>query len=149
MKVIIATDGTAGALDAARLAVELLRPGATVSLVAVIPNRVDPMDDAGGFEGPVLTEEEADSEWRKGVAAGGAALAATAAALGPDVDSMLVPSNESPGKALVHLAEEQHPDLLIIGSERPGFFQRLFGHSVTDEVVHHAPCPVLVVPHLS
>jgi nucleotide-binding universal stress UspA family protein len=149
MKVIIATDGTDGALGAARRAIELLRPGATLSLVAVIPSRADPMEDAGGFEGPVLTEEQADADWQKAVAGGETALAETARALGPDVETMLLPSDESPGRALVHLAEEQSPDILIIGSERPGFFQRLFGHSVSDEVVHHAPCPVLVVPHLS
>jgi nucleotide-binding universal stress UspA family protein len=148
VKVIIATDGTEGALEAAREAVELLRPGSTVSLVAVVPARVDPMEDAGGFEGPILSEEEADEQWKEGVAAGEAALSETAKAIGPDVETFLVPSTEPPGKALVRLAEEQKPDVLIIGSERPGFFQRLFGHSVTDEVVHHAPCPVLVVPHL-
>lgn len=148
MKVIIATDGTDGALEAAREAVALLRPGSTVSLVAVVPVRVDPMEDAGGFEGPIMTDEEADSQWKEGVAAGEAALADTARAIGPEVETLLVPSDEPPGKALVRLAEEQKPDVLIIGSERPGFFQRLFGHSVTDEVVHHAPCPVLVVPHL-
>ncbi len=148
MKVIIATDGTEGALDAARKAIQLLRAGSEVSVVAVVPAFEDPMEDAGGFEGPVMSEEEAEAEWHEAVAAGNAALAETASSLGPDVTTMLLPSEESPGRALVRLAEEQKPDVLIIGSEHPGFFQRLFGHSTTDEVVHHAPCPVLVVPHL-
>lgn len=149
MKVMIATDGTDGALGAARQAMQLLRPESTVCLVAVIPSHEDPMEDAGGFEGPLLTEEEADRDWEEAVSSGNAALAATAQELGPDVETMLVPTDEAPGRAIVRLAKEQAADVLIIGSERPGFFERLFGRSVTNEVVHHAPCPVLVVPHLT
>ncbi|MCU1351426.1 MAG: hypothetical protein JWM05_635 [Acidimicrobiales bacterium] len=146
MNVIIATDGSDGAIAAARAAFELLRPDAEVLLVAVIPDRVDPLEEAGGIEGPVLTEEEADQQWQAAVAAGSGALARTAQAVEPVVRTVLLPSSEPAGRALVQLATEQQPDVLILGSERPGFFQRVFGSSVTDQVVHHAPCPVLVVP---
>src|SRR5580700_3639561 len=53
-KVVMATDGSEAAIDAARRSMKLLHPDAHVAVVMVIPQREDPEDDAGGFEGPVL-----------------------------------------------------------------------------------------------
>ena len=61
MNVLIATDGSEPALDAAHRSLTLLRDGARISLVMVIPDKEDPMATAGGFEGPVITEEEAEA----------------------------------------------------------------------------------------
>lgn len=47
MNILVATDGSESAIDAARRAMDLLRPGAHVVLVAVIPEYEDPMSDAG------------------------------------------------------------------------------------------------------
>lgn len=56
MRVVVATDGSEAAIDAAHRSIELLRPGAEVILVMVIPEKEDPMDDAGGIEGPVISD---------------------------------------------------------------------------------------------
>ena len=37
-------------------------------------------------------------------------------------------------------------DLVIMGSHEPGFLRDLFFGSTTKEVIHEAPCPVLVLP---
>jgi len=147
MQVLVATDGSDAAIAAAQRAITLLRPGAEILLVTIIPEMEDPMETAGGFEGPTLTEEEADQEFGEAAEAGTRALERTAAALGGHVDVRLVPLDEEPGHAIVDVARRSQPDLLVIGAGGKHFFRRLFTGSVSDYVVHHAPCPVLVVRH--
>jgi nucleotide-binding universal stress UspA family protein len=50
----------------------------------------------------------------------------------------------APAHQIVERATEWHADLIIVGSHGRGFWGRLLG-SVSDGVVHHAPCSVLVV----
>jgi universal stress protein F len=49
----------------------------------------------------------------------------------------------SPAREILHLAEEEHADLIIIGSHRPDFYNYLIG-ATADRVVRHAACSVLV-----
>jgi nucleotide-binding universal stress UspA family protein len=147
IKVVMATDGSEVAIDAARRSMDLLHPDAHVAVVMVIPEKEDPEDDAGGFEGPVLTDKEADEHWKKWNARGQSALERTAAVLGPDAEVRLVPDDESTGAAVVRVAHEMGADVLVIGSSGKNWLRRLVGSSVSDYVAHHAPCPVLLVRH--
>lgn len=47
---------------------------------------------------------------------------------------------------VVEIARSWGADLIVVGSHGRGFWGRLLG-SVSDAVVHHAPCSVLVVRH--
>ena len=51
----------------------------------------------------------------------------------------------SPSRVIVETAENWEADLIIIGSHGYGFWSRALLGSVSDSVVHHAPCSVLVV----
>jgi nucleotide-binding universal stress UspA family protein len=51
----------------------------------------------------------------------------------------------SPGRAIVEAAEEWKADLIVVGSHGYGFWERAFLGSVSNAVVHHAPCSVLVL----
>ena len=51
----------------------------------------------------------------------------------------------SPDSRIVETAEDVSADLIIIGSHGYKRWERLLLGSVSDSVVHHAPCSVLVV----
>jgi nucleotide-binding universal stress UspA family protein len=50
-----------------------------------------------------------------------------------------------PGEAIVEAAEAERADLVVVGSHGRSSFGRAIVGSVSDHVVRHAPCPVLVV----
>ena len=51
----------------------------------------------------------------------------------------------APAPSIIHEAEEWGADLIVVGSHGYGFWERMFLGSVSNAVVHHAPCSVLVV----
>jgi nucleotide-binding universal stress UspA family protein len=147
MNIVVATDGSDSAIDAARRSMDLLRAGAHVVLVAVIPEYEDPMEDAGGIEGPVISDKQAEKDWKKVTAEGQAALDRTASVLGTEAEVRLIPDDETTGLVIVRVASEMNADVLVIGSSSKGWLSRLFGASVSDYVTHHAPCPVMLIRH--
>lgn len=48
-----------------------------------------------------------------------------------------------PAREILKVAEQEHADLIIIGSHRPDFYNYLIG-ATADRVVRHATCSVLV-----
>lgn len=147
MKILIATDGTETAIDAAKKALDFLKDGCEIVLATIIQNYEDPLEMAGGFEGPLLTPEEAEQEFQQAKDSGELALQRAKQALGKEAELRLVPTEQDPAHAIVEIANELHPDLIVLGSTEKGFFMRLLAGSVSEYVVRHAPCPVLVVPH--
>jgi nucleotide-binding universal stress UspA family protein len=51
----------------------------------------------------------------------------------------------SPESRIVETAEKMNADLIVVGSHGYNRWERLLLGSVSDSVVHHAPCSVLVV----
>jgi nucleotide-binding universal stress UspA family protein len=68
---------------------------------------------------------------------------ATVAELAPAVECEALVLEGQPADALLGASEDA--DLIIVGSRGLGGFKRLMLGSVSDQVVHHATCPVLVV----
>ncbi|HEU0245438.1 MAG TPA: universal stress protein [Candidatus Limnocylindrales bacterium] len=62
---------------------------------------------------------------------------------GVDV-SFLVWSGD-PGDMIVEAAQSERADMVLVGSHGRGAVGRFFLGSVSEHVVRHAPCPVLVV----
>jgi nucleotide-binding universal stress UspA family protein len=58
--------------------------------------------------------------------------------------SFLVWSGD-PGDMIVEAAEAEHVEMIVVGSHGRGAVGRFFIGSVSEHVVRHAPCPVLVV----
>lgn len=51
----------------------------------------------------------------------------------------------SAARAIVEKAEHWHADLIVVGSHGHGVWKRAFVGSVSDLVLHHAPCSVMIV----
>jgi nucleotide-binding universal stress UspA family protein len=140
--VLIATDGSQRSIAAAKRASELLRVADHVTLLSVVTEV--PGDDAGGFEGSVYTPEEQDRLWRAEMAEAGDELSHTASALtSAKIDKRIEVGDVA--NTVCHVAGELGVDVIVVGSHGRTGLERLFLGSVSEHVVRHAPCPVLVV----
>lgn len=63
---------------------------------------------------------------------------------GVDADETLVEVGD-PATVILDAARNHECDLIVVGTSDKGWWSRLFEGSVSDAVVHHARCPVLVV----
>jgi nucleotide-binding universal stress UspA family protein len=146
MQVVVATDGSEGAVTAARDAMALLAAGSSVLVLAVfepVEGMTAGLDSgfSGGIADPALMAQE-DSAQRAEVEA---AVEHTMKALvvsGP-VEGRVELGD--PGRKICSVAQQVGADLVVVGSRGRGFLRRAILGSVSTHVVHNAPCPVLVV----
>jgi nucleotide-binding universal stress UspA family protein len=140
--VLIGTDGSQLSVLAAQRGVALLGKPDRVTLVTVLTEV--PGDDAGGIEGSVLSGEEQEQEWKAQVAEANAELVDTAEVLtGVQIDQRIDVGDVA--DTICRVAAELVVDAIVVGSHARGGLGRLFLGSVSEHVVRHAPCPVLVV----
>jgi nucleotide-binding universal stress UspA family protein len=139
--VMLATDGSPTAEQAAESAIELARLLHTELTVVTVWNIPYP---GGGFGAIVpmngdlakLSEEQA-----RRVNADAAARAEEA---GVETRSLVL--RGFPVEEICLAAKGVEPQLLVIGSHGWGVVRRALFGSVSTGVLHHAPCPVVVVP---
>ncbi len=139
--ILLATDGSEEAELAARVAVELAKStGSELHLVHVkLPLLTPPYPDVLDWrwrEDLERAEREArellDEQVKKVEDAGGAVAGAHL-------------REELPAEEIVALAEELGACLIVVGSRDRGRLRRALAGSVSDWVVRHAHCPVVVV----
>ncbi len=138
-RILLATDGSPSAEAATREAVELARAtGWPLTILTVWHIPVTGF----AYEPLVSVPEVAEAVQQRAQLALDTA-AATARAAGLQPDALLVEG--LPAHDICELARERAATLIVIGSHGWGTVQRLLFGSVSAGVLHHAPCPVLVV----
>ena len=136
-KIVVGVDGTEGARHAIRWALDYAKPADTVVLLhswempVAVQRMTDPTVDPDlvGAKATELVETELDDVGRP-------------APDGPTIEYDV--REGAPVRQLIEAAEDA--DLIVIGSRGIGGFMGVLVGSVSEAVVHHAPCPVVVIP---
>ena len=139
--IVVGVDGSDGARDALRFALEEARlRGVAVRAVAAWHVPVAAYGGTFVSPDPALVDRLAP-EARRAVER---ALAdAGDVAAGVNVDTVV----REGAPAQVLLEEADDAELLVVGSRGLGGFRGLLLGSVSQQCAHHAPCPVVIVPH--
>lgn len=142
-KILVCTDGSDHAVRAAQIAPELAwKFGAEVTLLNVVNPAPLVAPYVLAVEAAPNTEEivEIAEEGQKAI---------LCKALAPfdreGVNAHIRPEMGQPVETILSVAEEEKADLIVLGSRGLGGFKRLMLGSVSDGVLHHAHCPVLIV----
>lgn len=147
-RVLVALDGSAVSVRAARAAVELFGPDNEYFVVNVAaPALVWPEGVTYGGVYPM-----SGNEWTALTAAVDTAAqekaesGATAAGITP---AEIIVEHGDPVAAICDAADSHHADVIVVGSHDKGRLERLITPSIADAVVHHSARPVLVVSSVS
>jgi nucleotide-binding universal stress UspA family protein len=137
--IVIGVDGSETANEALKLAArEAELHDARLRIVVVW--QLSSLAYSGGF---VAFDESTFDAFRDQAQKVADQAQATAVEVAPAVDCETVVLEGQPAETLLGAAGDA--DLVIVGSRGLGGFKRLMLGSVSDQVVHHAVCPVLVV----
>lgn len=132
MKILLAYDGSDGAKRALDVLLAFARPADHVTAVGVaegIP--------LFGYAG-TLPSPEQEHERDRLLAEAESALTAN------NITVSLVPRAGDPASAILDMAEKDGADLIVLGTRGLGTAERWLIGSVSDKVLHHAHCSVLV-----
>lgn len=142
--ILLATDGSPSADEARRQAIELAKlTGSPLTVVSVL-HVVAPAFGAGwGYSSGELFIELSKSERER---VSGVLAEAERAAADAGVECETIVGDGNAVEEICRVARERQPRLLVIGAHGWGLVQRIVYGSVSTGVLHHAPCPILVVP---
>jgi nucleotide-binding universal stress UspA family protein len=145
-RVLFAADGSELAIEAARRAAGMLADFEATVLGVVSPLPLASDTAVAGFESVALpvTSAETVAQIDESVTATiEAGIERTITAIGRPAERRVV--HGDPAIEICRVAEEGRFDLVVIGSHGSGFLKQAVLGSVSQHVLHHAPCPVLVV----
>lgn len=146
MKVLLATDGSKRGSSATEMLRSIaLGDGDEVKIVCVVDMAVPLAIDIYGGYLPDSSDIEKAARENATKTLDDAAASVTAFFEGKKVAINSEVLYGSPESRIVETAEKEGSDLIIIGSHGYNRWERLLLGSVSDSVIHHAPCSVLVV----
>jgi len=138
-RILLATDGSPSAERATGHAVMLAQATGWPLTVATVWH----LPVTGFAYEPLVAVPEVEETVREGARHALDVAVVSARAGGIDADAVLLEG--VPADEICTLAEERGATLIVIGSHGWGTVRRLLFGSVSAAVLHHAPCPVLIV----
>ena len=136
--VVVATDLSDPSLTALGQAVKVAHASASLILVYVAEDRLPPLIVAAPSEIATMTEGHCERARQK--------LGDVAEKFLPGKSVEIVVRSGVAHEQIVQVAKERNAEVLVIGTHGHGLLKHMAG-STAERVLHHAPCPVLVVPH--
>lgn len=142
MKILLAADGSEFSRAAAEACCRVIAaPERTQLRIVAAFEAAEPMDISVS---PEFSRELENAARRKAEEAAEASAAHIREAI-PAVELTVQAAKGAPERVLLAAAEEWAADLIVIGSHCRGFWGRTLLGSITDTLVHNAPCSVFVV----
>lgn len=143
--ILICTDGSELAEQAAREGLALLRPAEETVVVTVIePLSLAVGAQMSGFAGSGLSADEVERTRREMLAEARDVVARAGELLGVDGIRTEVVEGDA-GASVCAYAEQIGASAIVMGSRGRGGVKRALLGSVSDHVVRNAPCPVVIV----
>lgn len=141
--VLLCADGSDLSTSALAAGVALLAPGSELIVVTVIDELDPAMLSGSGHAGPVMTGPEFAAIQAASAEAAASIIADAQHRLGLEGCASRVLQGPA-AAAICQLAVEVSAAAIVIGSRGRGGWKRAVLGSVSDEVVRHAPCTVVV-----
>jgi nucleotide-binding universal stress UspA family protein len=142
--VLLCTDGSDLAAEALRAGLDLLHPDAPRIVVSVSLEPDPTLLTGTGMAGGVLSPEAFQQAVDAADAEALTVATETAADLGL-ADAVVAVLRGDPAATICQHAEQVGAGAIVIGTRGRGGLKRAVLGSVSDHVIRHAPCPVVVV----
>lgn len=146
MKILLAVDGSKYALAAAIKCCEIvpINDGSEIRIISVADVQIFTGTELFGISSEFNAKINTESiKMAENFAA--EAKTIVLEKLGDSVKVETKVLRGSPKIEIVEDAENWGADLIVVGSHGYGFFERILIGSVSNAILHHAPCSVLVV----
>jgi nucleotide-binding universal stress UspA family protein len=153
-KILLATDGSSEAELATQTAVDLARMSDSelhvvyvedYSSIALLYTEATDQEGVAPMWDPILEEDLERSSEQRSRELLDAEVERVRSAGGTVAEAHLIMGEVA--REIVHLAEDLRAGLIVMGSRGRGGIRRALMGSVSDSVVRHAHCPVMVVRH--
>ena len=136
MRLLLATDGSDGALAAARFVAATFSQNVEITLISVLRNPTEFFPDAAIAYNETAWHEEAAKYGQE-------VFAATRAALGGREVANEIFREGVPHAVLTEIAK--HYDLVVVGKRRTPSLAKLVLGSVSQQLAHYLTVPLLIV----
>lgn len=140
---VLCVDGSDRCRAAVAEGLSLLGEGVASVVVTVVDRPDDTMVTGTGFAGGTLTDAEFDETEEERYRVAAQLADEESASLGL-VDARTSVLTGPAGPAICAFAAQEHAAAIVMGSRGRGGFKRAVLGSVSDYVVRHSPCPVVV-----